>query len=160
MLKIEKISKSYEGLQALNEISCTLNPNSITVLLGPNGAGKSTLMRIIAGLMRPDSGRIYSSEVDMGQNQKIHTSIGFIADNQMLEPSLRVESLLLLIARLKQVANPMEEILRWVDEFQIAHVLNKPVEALSSGYKQRVALAQAFLGNSKLLLLEIGRAHV
>lgn len=154
MLQLEKISKSYEGFQALKEISCTLHRGSITVLLGPNGAGKSTLMRILAGLLRPDSGRVQLEHQALAHDMKIPCSIGFLSDNQILDPSLDVKSLLLLVARLKKVTNPAAEVARWIEEFKIGHILNKPIEALSSGHRQRVALAQALLGDSELLLLD------
>ena len=154
MLELYDISKSFPGVEALCGVNCRLAPGAITVLLGPNGAGKSTLMRILSGILSPDKGSIHYMGALLKRDEFLPYTVGFLSDNNLLDQSLSVGSLLLLIARLKKIQQPWDEIRKWTHRFNIENTLHKRIGTLSSGYQQRVALTQAFLGNPKILLLD------
>lgn len=166
---IKSISKSYRDKKALQNCTLTLN-TGIYALLGPNGAGKSTLMNILVGNLLPDSGEIlYQDEQTPAQNilkmgKDYRTKLGFMPQYPGMYPNFTVEYFMKYMSYLK-CAGKEDKLSRNPDEKQteITEILkavelydsrNMKIQALSGGMKQRLALAQAVLGNPSVLILD------
>lgn len=168
-LVFNDISKSYGTNKALSDFTATLTPG-IYALLGPNGSGKSTLMNIITDNLKADSGSITYAEDDsegedvLKMGVRFRSLLGFMPQYPGMYPNFTVERFLWYMAALKDVgaqlkgkerkqyiANEIDTLLRAVE---LDDVPNRKIGALSGGMKQRLALAQAVLGNSKILILD------
>lgn len=167
-LTFNSISKSYGNNKALNAFCAELEPG-IHALLGPNGSGKSTLMNIITGNLKADEGSIFFS--DRGNSEDIRkmgirfsAMLGFMPQYPGLYPNFTVEQFMWYMATLKDVGAGMSgrrrreyvkdaitDILRHVELDGIAR---RRIGALSGGMKQRLALAQAVLGDPAVLILD------
>jgi ABC-type multidrug transport system ATPase subunit len=162
-LKIEKLSKTYaNGVRALNNISLTL-PTGMFGLLGPNGAGKSSLMRTIATLQEADSGSItfndgYSPQVDvLHQKEVVRQIIGYLPQEFGVYPKIDALTLLNHLAVLKGITDATKrkkivDIL--LEKTNLTHVKNKDLGGFSGGMKQRFGIAQALLGDPKILIVD------
>ena len=168
-LQLNHISKSYGTNKALSDFTATLTPG-IYALLGPNGSGKSTLMNIITDNLKADSGSITYAEDDgegedvLKMGVRFRSLLGFMPQYPGMYPNFTVERFLWYMAALKDVGAHLkgkerkryivyqiEELLRAVE---LDDVPNRKIGALSGGMKQRLALAQAVLGDSKILILD------
>ena len=168
-LQLNHISKSYGTNKALSDFTATLTPG-IYALLGPNGSGKSTLMNIIIDNLKADSGSITYAEDDgegedvLKMGVRFRSLLGFMPQYPGMYPNFTVERFLWYMAALKDVgahlkgkerkqyiANEIDTLLRAVE---LDDVPNRKIGALSGGMKQRLALAQAVLGDSKILILD------
>lgn len=168
-LTIQDISKSYGATKALSGFSATLEPG-IYALLGPNGSGKSTLMNIITDNLKADSGEIRYSDGDgEGENVlkmgvRFREKLGFMPQYPGMYPNFSVERFMWYMASLKDVGRGMrsherrEYIRDQIEQILTAVELNdvprRRIGALSGGMKQRLALAQAVLGDPKILILD------
>lgn len=168
-LTIQDISKSYGANKALSGFSATLEPG-IYALLGPNGSGKSTLMNIITDNLKADSGEIRYSDGDgEGENVlkmgvRFREKLGFMPQYPGMYPNFSVERFMWYMASLKDVGRGMrsherrEYIRDQIEQILTAVELNdvprRRIGALSGGMKQRLALAQAVLGDPKILILD------
>ncbi len=162
-LKIENLSKTYaNGVRALNNISLTL-PTGMFGLLGPNGAGKSSLMRTIATLQEADSGSItfndgYSPQVDvLHQKEVVRQIIGYLPQEFGVYPKIDALTLLNHLAVLKGITDATKrkkivDIL--LEKTNLTHVKNKDLGGFSGGMKQRFGIAQALLGDPKILIVD------
>jgi len=155
ILELRKVTKKFGKNSVLKGIDLSVLPKEVVGLVGPNGAGKTTLLRIIAGFLLPDHGVVQQTRPSMSTN-KNPISIGYLPERVPLYDALKVERYLRLVARLKNINS--DDILEEVDKITIAFglvsVRNKVIGNLSKGYRQRVGLAQAFLGDSDLLVLD------
>ncbi|MBR5615496.1 MAG: ATP-binding cassette domain-containing protein [Clostridia bacterium] len=168
-LVFKNISKSYGTNKALSDFTATLTPG-IYAFLGPNGSGKSTLMNIITDNLKADSGSITYAEDDgegedvLKMGVRFRSLLGFMPQYPGMYPNFTVERFLWYMAALKDVgahlkgkarkqyiANEVDALLRAVE---LDDVPNRKIGALSGGMKQRLALAQAVLGDSKILILD------
>lgn len=145
---MEKLNKTYGQKRALIDFSCTLTPG-IYGLLGPNGAGKSTLMNIISQNLKPDSGSI-----TLSPKKNILSTLGYMPQQQALYEDFSARSFLYYMAGLKKIKSPKKEIEHLLEVVNLSGAAHKRMGAYSGGMKQRVLLAQALLGNPKLLLLD------
>src|SRR5262250_2008894 len=157
-LRIEKLSKRYpNGTQALQEVSLTI-PLGMFGLLGPNGAGKSTLMRTLATLQEPDSGRAFLGDLDvLKQKDEVRKVLGYLPQEFGLYPKVTTETLLTHFAELKGIANSGErrELVRaLLQQTNLFEHRNKPLGSFSGGMKQRFGIAQALLGNPRLIIVD------
>lgn len=154
-LSLHCLCKSYGRQQVLQDISLTVAPGEVFGLLGPNGAGKTTLMKLIAGLSRPDSGRLTIFGRDGGgDRQQIKHTLGLVAQDNNLEREFTVQEALLTYARLYGVARPRQRVAEVVQEFDLAALLAKQVSVLSGGMARRVLIARALLPAPRLVLLD------
>lgn len=168
-LTINKISKSYGTNKALSEFYSEFTPG-IYALLGPNGSGKSTLMNIITDNLKADSGEITYSEAD-GEDENIlkmgvrfRNKLGFMPQYPGMYPNFSVEQFLFYMATLKDMGNEMSasarkeyisnEITSVLESVELDDVRTRKIGALSGGMKQRLALAQAVLGDPSILILD------
>ena len=153
-LKIEKVSKSYKQNKALSDFSLTLTPG-IYALLGPNGSGKSTLMNILTENLKPDSGKITYDGKDIYKMGTEYLSLlGYMPQYPGIYPQFSAEEYLYYIAALKSIKGPKDQIDEVLREVELDDVRRKRTSTFSGGMKQRLALAQAVLGDPKILILD------
>lgn len=157
-LKINNLSKTYpNGVEALKNISLTI-PTGMFGLLGPNGAGKSTLMRIIATLQQADTGSVYLEDIDvLDQKDKVRKLLGYLPQEFGLYPKVTAEGLLNHFAVLKGIANAKERKKVIHGLLQLTNLYEerkKNLGTFSGGMKQRFGIAQALLGDPKLIIVD------
>ena len=157
-LELKNVSKTYKnGVKALNEISLTIT-NGMFGLLGPNGAGKSTLMKTIAGLQSPDQGSILFNEFDTVKDPNfIKKQLGFLPQDFGVYPKISAFDLLNHLAILKGILDKnqrKEQILSLLDKTNLYQHRNQEVYTFSGGMRQRFGIAQALLGNPKLIIVD------
>ena len=156
MLELFEITKKYKDKLALNNISLTLD-NGIYGLLGPNGAGKSTLMNVITGNIQPSSGNITWNGNDIKQLKSEYRSIlGYAPQQQGLYDSFSGRRFLSYMAALKGISKKEmpDEITRALSYVNMTEKADKAIGTYSGGMKQRILIAQAILGNPKLIILD------
>ena len=153
-LRLRGISKQFDGAPVLRRITLELREGVIAIL-GPNGAGKTTLMRILATLLRPDEGAL---QVDGLQGEAALTAIrsqaGYLPQSLELPQHLTPRGMLRYVASLKRPAVPEEPAVQLLEELGLESVANRPLGQLSDGQRRLAAVAQAFLGRPKLILLD------
>lgn len=143
MVHIEHINKSFGSQQVLRDVTLSIPEGQILGLLGPNGAGKSTLMKILIGLWRADSGSVAVPE-----------RIGYLPENNPLYEEMYVAEYLRFMAKISYVQSPISNVDDLIDRVGLTPERHKHIRELSKGYRQRVGLAQALLGNPQLLILD------
>lgn len=157
MIKVEGLSKIYGDHIAVDDISFEVKEGRIYGFLGPNGAGKSTTMNIITGYISPTSGTVTINGFVMGKDTlKAKKSIGYLPEIPPLYPDMTVKEYLDFVARIKGVSKSArkEETERCMAATSITEMSNRLIKHLSKGYKQRVGIAQAILGNPELIILD------
>lgn len=155
MLDIHNLTKKYGGTRVLQDISFQLKDGEILGFLGPNGAGKTTTMRILTGFLAPTGGRILMNGLDtLEDSVRTKRGLGYLPENNPLYTEMRVFEALRFTGLAKGVANLDQEIRRVVSACKLADVFVRPIHELSKGYKQRVGLAQALIGDPQVLVLD------
>ena len=157
MIEIEKLSKRYRDLIAVNEISFNVAKGEIVGFLGPNGAGKSTTMKIITGFLPASSGAVKVAGVDVFEDpMAVRKSIGYLPEIPPVYPELTVSEYLRFVAKLKKIprADLQSEIDRVIERLSLQTVHKRLIRNLSKGYQQRTGFAQALLGNPPVLILD------
>jgi len=157
-LKIDKLSKRYSnGVQALDSVTLEIGAGMFG-LLGPNGAGKSTLMRIVATLQEADSGTVDLDGIDvLHQKDRLRQVLGYLPQEFGLYPKVTALKLLDHFAELKGIANTkdrrilVEALLR---QTNLWDARNQRLGTFSGGMKQRFGIAQALIGNPKLIIVD------
>ena len=141
MVSLQHISKSFGSQKVLNDVSLEIPAGQIVGLLGPNGAGKSTLMKILIGLWSADSGTVPSR-------------IGYLPENNPLYEEMYVTEYLQFMAKMTNDKCQMTNVDALIDKVGLTPERHKHIRELSKGYRQRVGLAQALLGDPELLILD------
>ena len=154
MVEIKHLTKRYGSVLAVDDISFSANPGEILGLLGPNGAGKSTTLNIITGFLSSSEGSVEIEGYDiLDQPKKAKEKIGYLPEQPPLYPEMTVKKYLEFIFDLKKVRLPKKE---HVDEVmtivKLKDVENRIIRNLSKGYRQRVGLAGALIGNPPVLI--------
>jgi len=157
-LKITNLNLTYKnGYNAINGISLNIK-NGMFGLLGPNGAGKSSLMKTIVGLQKPSSGTIEFNDIDIvAQTDYIKKNLGFLPQDFGVYPKVNAYDLLNHMAILKGVSNKTErqnQIQFLLEKVNLWHFKDKEVHTFSGGMKQRFGVAQALLGNPKIIIVD------
>lgn len=157
-LTISHVSKTYSnGLKALNDINLTIAPGMFG-LLGPNGAGKSTLMRTIATLQDPDEGTITLGDVNIvKQKEELRKMLGYLPQDFGFYPKVNAEDMLQHFAVLKGITNKAErkEICdALLQQTNLFEARKRNLSEYSGGMRQRFGIAQALLGNPKLIIVD------
>ena len=157
-LIIKNLDKKYgNGVHALNNVSLTIQTGMFG-LLGPNGAGKSSLMRTLATLQDADSGTITLGDIDVLNNKEaVRKVLGYLPQEFGVYPNMSANDLLDYFARLKGVASKSEraELVKKVLEVtNLYDQRNKNVSGYSGGMKQRFGIAQALIGNPKIIIVD------
>jgi ABC-type multidrug transport system ATPase subunit len=157
-LRIDNLSKRYSnGVQALRDVSLTI-PLGMFGLLGPNGAGKSTLMRTLATLQEADSGTAMLDGIDvLNQKDKVRRVLGYLPQEFGLYPKVSAENMLTHFAALKGISNRKERrevVNALLQQTNLWDHRRKPLGSFSGGMKQRFGIAQALLGNPRLIIVD------
>lgn len=154
-LVVSNIQKQYNGQTAVDGISFELHPGEIVGFLGPNGAGKSTTLKMIAGILQPDAGKItinnHLVQVDSIEAKKL---IGYLPENNPLYKDLYVKEYLQFLANIHQVQDVSKRIKEVIDFLQLGLMQHKKIGELSKGYQQRLGIAAAMIHQPALLLLD------
>lgn len=151
MISLTSVSKRFSSKLALDQISLQAKPGDIIGFLGPNGAGKTTTMRLILGYLFPTEGQVEVDGLNPLENRiEILKKIGYLPENNPLYPEMKVTEYLNFIADVKN-AGDLENI---ISEVGLKEVFNSKIEELSRGFKQRVGLAAALLGDPEILILD------
>ncbi len=156
-LTITRLSKTYKGnTQALDQLNLHMT-NGMFGLLGPNGAGKSTLMQILATLLPPSEGEVMFGDYQLGKDDhEIRRLLGYLPQSFGLYNKLTGEEFLLYIAMLKGIPassrrNLVAEIL---DKVNLSSKANHKIKTYSGGMKQRIGIAQAIIGDPKVIIVD------
>lgn len=155
-LSINRLSLTYKGgFQAIKDLTLEVG-NGMFGLLGPNGAGKSSLMRVIAGLQKPTSGNILFNGTDVTRDpDPVKKYLGFLPQDFGVYPKVSAYDLLDHIAVLKGIGRDRKtQILNLLEKVNLADFKNKEVHTFSGGMKQRFGVAQALLGNPKMIIVD------
>ncbi|HEX5749053.1 MAG TPA: ABC transporter ATP-binding protein [Archangium sp.] len=157
-LRIQNLSKRYSnGTQALQDVTLTIKPGMFG-LLGPNGAGKSTLMRTLATLQEADSGSATLGDIDVLKDKDaVRRVLGYLPQDFGLYPKVTAEDLLTHLATLKGISNARERkqvVDALLQQTNLHHARRKQLGGFSGGMRQRFGIAQALLGNPKLLIVD------
>lgn len=155
-IKITGLSKSYKKVRALDSVELTLRPG-IHGLLGPNGAGKTTLMCILATILYPDAGTIsWGDTLDWSKPNGIKERIGYLPQQFGMYRNLTVREALRDVALFKNIlrAEEAQAVARALEATHLAEFAARRVGQLSGGMLRRLGIAQAILGDPKLLILD------
>ena len=157
-LRIDKLSKRYPGgIQALEDVSLQI-PQGMFGLLGPNGAGKSTLMRTLATLQEADSGSASMDGIDiLRDTDQLRKVLGYLPQEFGVYPKVSAEVLLSHFATLKGIGNSKERrevVDALLQQTNLWEHRKKPLGGFSGGMKQRFGIAQALLGNPRLIIVD------
>lgn len=157
MIQVKNVTKKYGNVTAVDNISFTVKDGEVVGFLGPNGAGKSTTMNMITGFIEPTKGSIEVNGYDISKKaKKAKKQIGYMPENIPLYMDLTVKEFVSYMAEIKLVerAKRKEEIEKVIKETGLKEVENKLIRNLSRGYKQRVSMAGALVGNPDVLILD------
>jgi ABC-2 type transport system ATP-binding protein len=153
----ENLTKYYGARLAVDGVSFDVRPNEVMGLLGPNGSGKSTILRILTGYLYPTSGTARVAGCDVvSQGLEARRQLGYVPEDVPLYTNMRVNEFLAFMGRLRGLdhARLPAAIDRAIDRLSLGRVRTLLISKLSRGYRQRVAIAQALLGEPKLLILD------
>ena len=156
MVEVKNLTKRYGQNLALDRVSFTVDEGSIVGFLGPNGAGKTTTMNIITGYLSATSGEVtVFGKNTLEEPNEVKKMIGYLPEQPPLYLDMTVKEYLNFMYELKKVKLPREKHIKEICELvQISNVYNRLIGNLSKGYKQRVGIAQALLGNPPVLILD------
>ena len=157
MLEVNQLTRCYGTFVAVENVSFEISPGEIVGLLGHNGAGKTTIMKMLSAYLEPDQGSIIFNGINLAIDPKtIQGQLGYLPENLPVYPELLVADYLDYAATLKGLSGKrkQQEIKRVVQATEIKVKLLEPISTLSRGYKQRVGVAQAILGQPLLLILD------
>ncbi len=155
-IKLEKLKKSLNGGSIINDISLHIPAGKFFALLGPSGCGKTTLLRLIAGLEKADSGKIYLGDSDISDWPIHQRPINIVFQNYALFPHLDVFDNVAYSLKLKKLPKIVieQKVLKILEAFHLENHIYKLTSQLSGGQQQRVALARAIVNEPDVLLLD------
>ena len=174
MIAVEHLYKSIGSTSILNDVSLHIREGEVVGLLGPNGAGKSTLMKVLTGLWKADSGVVNVCGIDVpAKPDEVHAHIGYLPEQNPLYADMYVREYLMFIARMRGAAGQTavgspKNSFAWgalqrsnsaavehlIDRVGLTPQADKRIRTLSKGYKQRVGLAAAMIGDPEILILD------
>ncbi len=156
VIRIEHLTKCYGALTALDSVDLEVGRGQIVGLLGPNGAGKSTMMNILTGYLSAGNGRVLIDGVDLLDDpQGAKRKIGYLPEQPPVYPDMTVDEYLSFVYGLKGCTLPKREHLdEIVKAVRLTDVRSRLIRNLSKGYRQRVGIAQALVGDPPLLIFD------
>jgi len=157
MIEVQSLTRYYGKTAAVQDVSFKISNHEIVGLLGHNGAGKSTIMRMLSGYLEPSAGSIVIDGIDLAKDARaVQQHLGYLPENLPVYPEMMVADYLDYVATLKGI--PSTERMGEVREVLLATDLAEraldPINILSRGFRQRVGVAQAILGQPRLLILD------
>jgi len=157
MIEVAHLTKEFGDFTAVKDLSFTVEAGECVGFLGPNGAGKTTTMRVIAGIFPPTTGTVRVAGHDVQRDPHgARRAVGYFPENAPYYPEMSVEGYLAFVARAKRLARTVrrDEVERVLRACALGEVRRRQVGKLSKGFRQRVGLAQALLGDSQVLVLD------
>ena len=157
VIEVKNVTKKYGSTIAVDNISFDVKDGEVVGFLGPNGAGKSTTMNMITGFIEPTSGQIIINGNDISKRpRKAKKDIGYMPENVPLYYELTAKEFVTYMAELKLVKRNerKEQVEKVIKETGLEEVKNKLIRNLSRGYKQRVSMAGALVGNPDVIILD------
>ena len=157
MIEVKNVTKKYGKVVAVDNISFTIKDGEIIGLLGPNGAGKSTTMNMITGFIEPTEGTIVIDGFDIEKKpRKAKKEIGYMPEGVPIYTDMTVKEFVTYMAEIKKVDRKArkEQVEKIIEETGLKDVEKKLTRNLSRGYKQRVSMAGALVGEPKILILD------
>ena len=157
MIKTQNLKKNFEDIQAVDDLSFSVEPGEVLGFLGPNGAGKSTTMRMIAGFIAPTSGTASICGHDVVQEPiAARAQLGYLPEGAPLYSEMTVGGFLNFIADLRglKAAHRKSRLDYVIERLQLDGVIAQNIDTLSKGFKRRVGLAQAIVHDPKVLILD------
>jgi Cu-processing system ATP-binding protein len=158
LISLSNVSKTYKQLNALTAVTMTLNQGEVLGLFGHNGAGKTTMMKLILGVISPDAGSL--NVMGMAPDSKaawhMRAKVGYLPENVSFYEQLTGLEVLTYFAKLKGFTGNkgQKQAIALLEQVGVAHAMKRQVKTYSKGMRQRLGLAQAFIGQPKLLLLD------
>jgi len=157
VISVEHLTKYYGATRAVEDVSFHVPAGTVAALLGPNGSGKSTLMRVLTGYLSPTAGRVAVGGIDVADRPlAARRQIGYLPEQVSLYPELTVQRFLGFVAAVKGLGGAARRraVSEVIDRCGLSDVARKLTGKLSKGYRQRVGLAQALVGDPPLLVLD------
>jgi ABC-2 type transport system ATP-binding protein len=157
MIHAENLTKYYRDFCAVDQISFDIRPGEILGLLGPNGAGKTTTLRMLTGFLTPTDGIIKIKNISVDENPlEIKRLMGYLPESAPLYHEMLVYDYLNFVADIRKINSGKKEtrIRELANLCGLNEVMHKPIAVLSKGYKQRVGLAHAIMGDPEILILD------
>jgi len=153
-IEIHNLTKRYNTQPVLNNLSLTIANGEFCVLVGANGAGKTTLLRILATLIRPDSGEVQINGIPISSDPTLRQKIGYLGHQSLFYGDLNARENLLHYTRLYQLPNSEETIRQSIEAAGLTLQQHKPLRTYSRGMQQRLAIERSLIHNPALLLLD------
>ena len=159
MLELKNISKKFDSIQLIKNISLTLSRGEVKGLLGPNGAGKTTAFYMMVGLITPDCGQIYldgQNITDLPMYARARKGIGYLPQESSIFKGLSVEDNIMSILEFTEQNLDLreEKLSQLLEDFSIAHLRQMPAIALSGGERRRVEIARCLASNPNYIMLD------
>lgn len=159
MIELIDVSKSYNRgkVKAVDNLTLTVRPGEIFGFLGPNGAGKTTTIKMIVGLLRPDTGRIVVEGFDVASDPlKAKQVTTYVPDHPLIYERLTGIEYLNFIGDVYGVSKAarLERINKWLESFELAQVITNPIQSYSHGMKQKIVLTAALLPAPRVMILD------
>lgn len=157
MIEVEKLTKDYGPIRALDGVSFEVRKGEVVGFLGPNGAGKTTCMKIITGFLSATSGTVRVEGQDVVEHGvEVRRRIGYLPENAPLYPDMTTQEYLSFVGALRGITPDAlrERVRRVADTVGVADRLEQEIGTLSKGYRQRVGLAQAMIHDPEILILD------
>lgn len=160
MIRLEHVTKSFGRYKALDDVSIVVEEGKFLTVIGRSGCGKTTMLRVINGLQKPDSGKVYAAGEDVGEADliRLRRKIGYVIQNKGLFPHMTVEKNIIYVPVIsgqkdkRQNRKLAEELIGLVGLER--EMLDRYPEELSGGQQQRVGIARALASRPKLLLMD------
>lgn len=154
MIELKNVTKKYGNFKAVDNISFKIEKGEVVGFLGQNGAGKTTTMKMITGLIEPTNGEIFIEGEKI--SRKSRKCIGYMPENTPLYQELTVKEFIDYMAELKALKKQerKQQVQKLITDLGLADVENKLIRNISRGYKQRVSLSGALIGNPDILILD------
>ncbi len=156
-IDVSRLTKRYDAVTALSDVSFTVRSGEIMGFLGPNGAGKTTALRILTGMLAPTEGAVRIDGMEVARHGvEVRRRIGYLPEHVALYPEMRVREDLAYRAAIKGVPrrDRRARVDQSIERCALADVTRKLIGRLSKGYRQRVGLADCLVGTPKILILD------
>lgn len=153
MIRIEHLSKRFRKLQALEDISVTLEKGQVVSLIGPNGSGKTTLIKCILGMVRPDKGGIWVNGQPISTDPAYRSQIGYMPQIGRYPDNMKIRQLFAMLQHIRNIPDgELDKTL--LHQFELEKIFDKSMRTLSGGTRQKVSAALAFLFDPPVLILD------
>jgi len=158
MIKLEKLTKFYRGFRAVDNLDLTIESGCIFGFLGPNGAGKTTTIKMMAGVLKPTSGKVIINGIDLSENPSaVKSCVGFIPDRPFLYEKLSGLEFLHFVAGIYQLDHNNSlnnNVMELLEIFELTYWRDELIESYSHGMKQRLVMCAALLHQPKVIIVD------